>query len=102
MAIRKSKKLKNIITEKKRVDFTYTNLKGETKKRKNVEVVVQGNDKKGHSAIRAYEPGVGWRLFHSSQISNMKETGKTYNKTKQGYNPNDKGFKQVNLKTRKK
>lgn len=102
MAIRRSKKLKSIIEDKKKVDFTYTNLQGETERRKNVEVHTMGYDSRGHSAIRAYEPGKGWRLFHNSQVRDLKETGKQYNKTKKGYNPNDKGMKRVAIKTKRK
>lgn len=102
MPIRKSKKLIDIVKNKERVDFTYTNLKGETRKRQGVEIHTLGYDKKGHSAIRAYEPGIGWRLFHNSSVQNFKKTGIKYKKTRPGYNnKHDKGMKTIIQNTRK-
>ena len=101
MAIRNSKKLRKNITEKKTVDFTYRNKKGEVKKRKNVEVHVHGYSKTGKSTIRAYEPGKGWRMFNSSSITSMKETGKDYKRTRPQYNPGDRGMKKVTTATKK-
>ena len=101
MAIRRSEKLKRIIQNKRKVEFTYTNLKGETKRRKNVEMHTQGYTKKGKSAVRAYEPGKGWRLFLSSSIRDFKRTNKTFKKTRPGYNPNDRGLRSVSIKTKR-
>ena len=101
MAIRKSKKLKAIIEDKKKVDFIYTNLEGETEVRKNVEIHNHGYDKKNHSSIRAFEPGKGWRLFHNSQVQGLKETGKEFKTTRKDYNPGDRGMKIVSTATKK-
>lgn len=102
MGIRKSKKLIDIVKNKQKVDFTYTNLKGETERRSGVEIHTLGYDKKGHSAIRAYEPGVGWRLFHNSSIKDFKPTGKDYKKTRPGYNNrHDRGMKSIVQNTTK-
>ncbi len=95
MAIRKSKKLNTIITDKKKVTFDYVDRKGVPSSRRG-EIHTMGYDKKGHSALRVYDNVKNeWRMFHSSSVSNLKAEKESYRYTKPGFNPNDRGMKAV-------
>lgn len=47
------------------------------------------------TGVRSAEASNEWRLFKTSNIKNMWETGRFFNELPSGYNPNDKSMRSV-------
>jgi predicted DNA-binding transcriptional regulator YafY len=76
--------LLDAIRDKCLVTFRYD---GETRV---VEPHCYGVDTKGHKALRAFQVGKGWRLFHVAEMGPMSMTGGRFERPRPEYNPNDK------------
>lgn len=60
-----------------------------------VEPHCYGIDMKGHEALRAWQIGKGWRLFHVSEATGITTTRDTFYKPRDGYNPHDKHMQRI-------
>lgn len=58
--------------------------------RRAVEPHCYGVDTNGHEALRAWQQGKGWRLFHVSDIWQLTEAQHTFAGARPDYNPNDR------------
>ena len=54
-----------------------------------------GRDTKGHDALRAFQIGVGWRLYHTDQMEFVAWNGENFRSPRPNYNPNDKHMEQI-------
>ena len=64
-----------------------------------------GVSRAGNQVLRAYETNdvdgsgtVGWRLFNVNKIAEMHDTGRVFEESRPGYNPNDRGMTTVHCR----
>lgn len=60
-----------------------------------VEPHCYGLDNENHDALRAFQLGAGWRLFHTSKILSLHHDGTKFRDARAGYNPADKAMKTI-------
>lgn len=73
--------------------------------RRTVEPHTYGTDKKGHSALRAYQVAggsesgqyVGWKLFHTSEMHGVTVQPQTFAGPRPGYKRGDKAFASIKV-----
>lgn len=90
-------KISSAIKNKQLLSFTYDGYL------RVVEPHTYGIDKKGHSAVRAYqvrggsESGeyVGWKIFHVSEIQGLTDLQEYFTQARPQYKRNDSAFSTI-------
>ena len=77
------------IHERRIVTFAYD---GE---RRMVEPHCYGQDSKGHRALRAFQLGKGWRLFHVSEAWGLQATDERFPGPRPGYRRGDRHMQAI-------
>ncbi len=87
------------IRERRIVAFRYGGIM------RTVEPHCCGVSRAGNQVLRAYETNdvdgggsVGWRLFNVNKIADMRDTGRVFEESRPGYNPNDRGMTAVHCR----
>ena len=77
------------INSKTTLAFRYSNEK------RIVEPHWYGRDTKGHDALRAYQIGKGWRMFHISEITGLALGNSGFTQPRPDYARGDKSMDQI-------